>query len=561
MAQPIAPNYGQQFLFPPALEDWVGKDHPVRFIREFVDQQDLAKLGFAMPITLQGRPPYAPGLLLKIWLYGYHQRIRSTRKLEAACGDQLPLVWLAGMIRPDHNSLWRFWRDNKKALRQLFKQSVKLAVDAGLVGLVLQAVDGTKIQALASSRTGWTKEQMEKLLAAVEEEIEQAEKQLEQEGPLPEGTGYALPEKLQQRQALREAVKTGLEQLEQDGRTSYHPKEPQARRMQCEGKRPFAYNAQAVVDQSHGIVVAAEVTREEQDSAQLVSMVEQAQQNTGVATAVLSVADGSYGSGAQVAEAAERKLNVLVQPQDGGSHKEKGYSARDFKYDPELGTVTCPQKRQLEVLGQTQQKGQTVKRYCCRAKDCPVAGVCQDARGRRVVEIWRHTAAVQAMRERLAQAGAQQQLAKRAQIIERHFGQIKQHEAFRRWTLRGTENVRTQWVLLNLISNLRVLYTRRKCGNPSPGHKSSPTSRCLGTARSGRTFRSRVLFPTVFALRHSRGCSYHNFLRQPQHSRTPKPCGDSERALNSDRFWSAAVLCRFHLEAHTMTGSSNRTRR
>src|SRR5579872_5780684 len=122
MAQPIAPDYGQQFLFPPALEDWVPADHPARFLREFVDQLDLPALGFALPVAVEGRPPYAPGLLLKIWLYGYFHRIRSTRKLETACREHLSLLWLTGFIQPDHNSLWRFWRDNKKALRAVFKQ-------------------------------------------------------------------------------------------------------------------------------------------------------------------------------------------------------------------------------------------------------------------------------------------------------------------------------------------------------------------------------------------------------------------------------------------------------
>jgi transposase len=299
MALPIAPDYGQQFLFPPALEDWIPKDHPVRFIREFVDQQDLAKLGFAMPISMEGRPPYAPGLLLKIWLYGYHHRVRSTRKLEAACRDQLPLLWLAGMIVPDHNSLWRFWRDNKPALGELFKQSVRLAVNAGLVGLALQAVDGTKIQAAASSQTGWSKEQMQKLLAALNAELGEAEKQLEEEGLSLEAGAYRLPRHLEDKEALRTAVKAGLDQLEQDGRKHYHPNEPETRRMKCEGKGPFAYNAQAVVDQSHGIVVAADITVEETDSHELVRMVQQAQQNTGASSAVLTVADGGYGSGAQ----------------------------------------------------------------------------------------------------------------------------------------------------------------------------------------------------------------------------------------------------------------------
>lgn len=458
MAQPIAPDYGQQFLFPPAVEDWVPKDHPVRFIREFVDQQDLAKLGFAMPISLEGRPAYAPGLLLKIWLYGYHHRIRSTRKLEAACRDQLPLLWLTGMIAPDHNSLWRFWRDNKPALRQLFKQSVRLALHAGLVGLALQAVDGTKIQAAASSHTGWSKEQMQKLLAALEAELNEAEEQLEQEGPSPEGAAYRLPETLEQREALRTAVKAGLEQLERDQRTHYHPKEPEARRMKCEGKRPFAYNAQAVVDQTHGVVVAADITVEETDNNELVRMVEQAQQNTGAEAAVPTVADGGYGSGAQVAKAVQCKLNVLVQPQDGGGHKAAGYSARDFQYDALAGTVTCPQNKQLDYSGEAQQKGQPVKRYRCHVKDCPAAKVCQDSKGRRVIEIWQHTAAVQAMRKRLAASAARQTLMKRGQIIERHFGHIKQHDGFRRWTVRGAQNVRTQWALINLTINLRLLH-------------------------------------------------------------------------------------------------------
>jgi transposase len=462
MAQPIAPDYGQQFLFPPALEDWVGRDHPVRFVREFVDQLDLAALGFAMPISNEGRPAYAPGLLLKIWLFGYHVRIRSTRKLEAACRDQLPLIWLSGMIVPDHNSLWRFWRDNKKALRQLFNQSVRLALDAGLVGLVLQAVDGTKIQAAASAQGGWTKEKMKKLLAALEGELDELEEQLDKEGQAAEGTAYRLPEKLEDRQSLRETIRAGLNQLERAGGTHYHPKEPEARRMKCQGKRPFAYNAQAVVDQSHGVVVAAEVTDEQDDSNQLVEMVRQARQNTAAPSPVLTVADGSYGTGAQIDEAAKQRLNVLVHPKEGGRKKDNGYSARYFHYDAALGTVTCPQNQSLDFGGKARVKGQIIKKYRCHVADCPAARWCKDSKGRRVIEIWNHTPAVQAMRARLAQVPAQQQLKKRGEIIERHFGHIKEHDGFRRWTVRGMDNVRTQWALINLVSNLRVLYRHWK---------------------------------------------------------------------------------------------------
>lgn len=105
MSKPMAPDYGQRFLFPPTLEDWVPADHPARFVREFDEQLDLPSLGFVVPTATEGRPPYAPSLLLKIWLFGYMHRIRSTRKLEMACREHLSLLWLTGMLQPDHNSL------------------------------------------------------------------------------------------------------------------------------------------------------------------------------------------------------------------------------------------------------------------------------------------------------------------------------------------------------------------------------------------------------------------------------------------------------------------------
>ena len=157
MASPIYPDYGQQFLLPPALEDWVAKDHPVRFIREYVEQLNLSELGFVVPDGSEGRPPYAASLLLKIWLYGYLHRIRSCRRLEAACREHIGLVWLSGSISPDHNTLWRFWRENQKGIRALFKHSAQLAAKQGMVGLVLQALDGSKIEAVASGRSGWSK--------------------------------------------------------------------------------------------------------------------------------------------------------------------------------------------------------------------------------------------------------------------------------------------------------------------------------------------------------------------------------------------------------------------
>lgn len=465
MAQPIAPDYGQQFLFPPALEDWVPADHPARFLREFVDQLDLSALGFALPVAVEGRPPYAPGLLLKIWLYGYFHRIRSTRKLETACREHLSLLWLTGFIQPDHNSLWRFWRDNKKALRTVFKQTVQLAVRAGAVGLALQALDGTKIQAACSGPTGWSKKYMEKLLAELDAALEDIEFKVVAENTDVDQPGYRLPAGLAERQALRQEIQKGLAQLAADGRSHYHPVEPEARRMKVGDTNRYAYNAQAVADEQAGIIVACEANRQETDAGQLVPMIEQARENLGVAaTQTLTLADTAYGAGQDLQAADQKQMNVLAPPPAGKTAPDNPYAAKHFTYDPTTRTVTCPQARTLDYEGHTTKRGQRVERHRCHCRDCPVRAQCtRDPKGRQI-EVWPHQAQVQAMRERLQQAALREQWERRGEIIEPRFAQLKQHDGFRRWTVWGLEGVRTQWSLLCATLNLRVLYKRWRSG-------------------------------------------------------------------------------------------------
>jgi len=462
MAQPIAPDYGQQFLFPPSLEDWVPHDHPARFLREFVDQLDLPNLGFAMPAAVEGRPPYHPGLLLKIWLYGYFHRIRSTRKLEAACRDHLPLLWLCGLIAPDHNSLWRFWRDHKKALRTIFKQTVRLAVHTGAVGFALQALDGTKVQAAGSGFKGWSKEYMEKLLAQLDTALEDIELKVVEENPPTDVPGYRLPEGLAHRKALRQEISKGLAQLQADGRNHYHPVEPEARRMKVGDTNRYAYNAQAIADEKEKIIVACEATRQETDKGQIIPMIEQAKENLGPAATAqtVTVADAGYGSGADLQAAAEQGYEVLAPPAEGRLAKEEPYTTQHFRIDPHTQTVTCPQGRQLDHEGQTIKGGQAVQRFRCHHRDCPVRSQCtRDPKGRQI-EVWPHHAAVAAMRQQLERPGIRAQWEQRSWIIEPRFAQLKQHDGFRRWTVWGLEGVRTQWSLLCATLNLRILYKR-----------------------------------------------------------------------------------------------------
>src|SRR5678815_3601638 len=150
----IRADHRQRFLLPPDLDEWVSADHPARFVRDLVESFDLQALGFRMPDGgEEGRPHYAPEMLLAVWLYGWMEHIRSSRRLEKACRRDLPFVWLTGNHHPDHNTLSRFFRDNKRALRAVFKQTVRVAVKADLIGFALHALDGTKVKAASSIDT------------------------------------------------------------------------------------------------------------------------------------------------------------------------------------------------------------------------------------------------------------------------------------------------------------------------------------------------------------------------------------------------------------------------
>jgi transposase len=258
MGHRIEADYQKQWLFPPSLEDLLGADHPARMVREFVDALELEQLGFKERVSEEGRPSYGPGLLLKAWLYGYMTKNRSTRGIERACLDQMGMLWLTGMNQPDHTTLFRFWRDNKKPLRKVFKQLLQVAVSMKLVGLVLHAVDGTKILSRASDGKGLHRTVLEKKLGRLDEAIDEIMKQTEAEGEGQESC--RLPEKLQRKEDLRERVRQQLDLLNQQEREHFQAGDPEAQVMKTRAGNRFAYNAQVVVDEESKLIVAADVS-------------------------------------------------------------------------------------------------------------------------------------------------------------------------------------------------------------------------------------------------------------------------------------------------------------
>lgn len=470
MSRELRADYTTRFLFPPALEDWVKADDPARYIRTFVDSLDLREIageewaeGIEDP---NGRPHYAFDLLLKVWLYGYVYNIRSSRKLERACRQMMPLVWLTGMFEPDHNTLWRFWKRYRTALKKVFVSSVRVALEANLVGMVLQAIDGTRIATAASQRKAWHRTDLEKILSAVDQKIVNLEREISAAKEGATEVDDRLPQDLQNETQLKAAVQEALRTLDAAGREHMHPHDPDAKMMKGgTAKRiEFAYNAQAICDASHGIVVAADVVDEENDQHQLAPMLEQVRQNTG-RMAEETLADSGYDTAESLAKAEELEASVLVA-QSVNPDKVGPYHLARFTYDEQAGTVHCPIGQQLLKVGLTHhyEKPHALTRYRCEVwSSCPVGRSCSKKRAR-MIEVGPHYGAVQRQREKRASADNKKRLRRRSEIIERLFGQTKGNDGFRRWTFCGKEKVAAQWTMICTAINLRRIIAALQTG-------------------------------------------------------------------------------------------------
>jgi len=460
MRQIIAAEYDQEYLLPARVEDWVGEDHPARFVREFVREQDLQQMGLDQISREEGGPALDPRLLLSAWLYGYFRKIRSTRALERACREDMGFIWLTGNVRPDHNSLWRFWSTRVNEMRQVFLQTVKVALKLDLVGLVVQALDGTKVQAACRGHGGYNKEHLQQLLTELEKQLTEREKQIMQSSV---EASTALPKPLQKKQELKARIQEAIVQIETAERKHVQPKEIEAARMECEGRNRFAYNAQAVVDEKAQVVLATDVTNDANDSKQLVRMIAQSQQATEPqASNPLTMADGGYSNAQQLCSAQMAGYPILTPPPNGWRDTSNPYHAANFKYDQARNIVICPQNREIPWARTRTRRGKTfeVFRSVKTCKDCPVRAQCTKDRHGRTIDIQpEHAYLVEAHRKWNEPATAEAyQL--RAATIEPVFAQIKQNMGFRRFTMKGLEKVKAQWAMVCTSWNLKVLFKR-----------------------------------------------------------------------------------------------------
>jgi transposase len=468
MSYAIDANYSQQWLLPPSLEDLLPAEHPARLVREFVDVLDFDELGFKTEVAETGRPRYATRMLTKVILYGYMNRLRSTRLWEKACYNDIGMLWLTGMNYPDHCSLWRCWNENRTGLQQLFRQLLQIASKANLVGLVLHAVDGTKILSGASEQQAWRRAQLEKKLKQLDEAIDEIMKETEQSAK-ESGGEYRLPAELQQREQLRKMIQEQLSELNAEQRDHLNPQDRDARVMKCGPRKQFAYNAQAVVDQQSKLIVAADVVTDESDNYQLVPMLDQVEENLGQ-VAQQTVADAGYLATTQLGQAEQKGYPVLVNLQEPLQNAEgQPYHASRFVYDAVKDQCVCPRGEPLvfdHSKLRTKIQPYTVRVYRCASYEtCPVRWQCSSSRTGRTIQIHPNHDALVRQREKQRDERMRAALKQRGSTVEPVFGWAKENQGFRRWTFRGIEKVRTQWLVLCTALNLLRLSEQWTAGS------------------------------------------------------------------------------------------------
>ena len=467
-------NREQIWLLPPTLDELVPSDHPARFVAEFVDalgREDWTKLDVDIEGDPLGAPAYYPRALLSVWLFGFMTNVRSCRKLEAACRDQIPYLWLTGWQHPDHNTLWRFYQRHRLNMRELFKRTVRTAVMVGLVDLAVQAVDGTKLAANAALQRTLDAERLRQLLDRVESTIRELEAQHEAGD---DGTPARLPEKLANRKALRQRVRQAMEDLPERERPSRYKRpnrinltDKDARLMQTRQGVVPGYNAQAMVSplaeeggMAGMLVTAVDVVDEANDTARLTPMVEQAEEVTGVRVP-MTLADAGYFAGKHLEELHQRGQQVvmpdLARPTNHPYHKDQ------FVYDEENDSYLCPHGQRLVSAGLKDNKRKKARVYRIAAasvcRDCPAFGVCTtNASDERSVEIGIHEAALRRHRSWMATGEAQRAYRRRLALVEPLFAFLKNQLGAQRLTLRGMNNVKAEWIMLATAFNLRTLW-------------------------------------------------------------------------------------------------------
>ena len=464
----------QGSLLPPRVDDYVGPDNPVRAIDAYVCSLDLAELGFEHADSGggAGQPPYDPADLLRLYLYGYLNGVRSSRRLEREACRNLEVIWLLRGLAPGYRTIGDFRKANPEALKAANREFVLLARELNLLAGELVAIDGAFFHGDASKTSIITSKRLAERLAAVERDIEaygaalDANDAAEASSGLPgRPTGEDVATKMAALVEKRTRIATDLAELQERGETQLSRTDPDARLLSKNGQVVAGYNVQIAVDDKHKLIAASEVVNDGNDTGQLHAIAVAAKENLCVET-LQAAADVGYYNGETLHSCEASGIVAYVPEADKNSRlaKQGRFTLQDFIYDAEQNLYRCPAAAELRPMDGRKQDagGKWHVRYValqsvCGA--CPLRSRCLTSKARRrEIYRWEHQDVIDRHRARMAQPEADTMMRRRAALAEHPFGTLKCRAGYRHFLLRGFDKVRGEWSLMALCYNFsRVL--------------------------------------------------------------------------------------------------------
>jgi transposase len=455
MAHVTGQSRYQSTLFPEVLDEAVSADDPVRVIDAFVDTLDLAALGFSRVAAEEmGRPPYAPGDLLKLYIYGYLHRVRASRRLEAETHRNVQVMWLINRLTPAFKTIADFRKDHAKAIVGVCRAFIRFCREQSLFGAELLAIDGTKIAAVASRKQVLTPKRIAKINAAIDRKIADYLASMDEADRKEPGAASARVDVTAAIEALRaqkERLQDQAQELAARGLNQLVVTEPEAKLMRTPHGHAVAYNAQTAVDAEHKLIVAFELTNEGNDYRQLHPMAVQGKSAVG-ADEVTVVADTGYSNGEHGALCEHEGITAVVPRAETVNPNGTQYFSRDrFSYDRESDSWRCPAGTTLGLYktSHTQRKKEYTSRAC---GSCPLKPQCTKA-SRRVIVRDFYEDAREAMHRRAMADPAW--MKHRRETAEHPFGTMKWLMAHPRFLLRGLQKAKAELALGVLSYNLK----------------------------------------------------------------------------------------------------------
>jgi transposase len=448
----------QTLLFPERLEDYVAAENPVRFRDVFVGSLDLHALSFTKARCANtGCPPYDPAALLKLYLYGYLHRVRSSRMLEAECHRNVEVIWLLGKLAPDFKTIADFRKDNLKPLKAVARQFTLLCRKLELFGGELLAVDGSKFAAVNARDQNFNADKLQNLIARADARLAEYLQQLDTADAAQPGTATLtkteLAAKIATLQEKQDWHKELLGQLD-DEQKQISVTDPDTRKRPTAHGTLVGYNAQIAVDAKHKLIAAEDVTNEVNDLQQLANVALEAKANLEL-TRTEVIADAGYYNASEVNRCVEHGITTFIPKSDTSANSARGlYGKSRFKYDATKDVYLCPAGDTLTYRFATIELDRELKYYrASNCKTCALKSRCTRNKANRTITREANEHLMEAMATRMQQQPEKFKL--RKTLAEHPFGTIKRWFGYTHFLLKGLAKVQCEWSLTTLAYNLK----------------------------------------------------------------------------------------------------------